>query len=51
MYTVKEVAELLKLKLETVRTKLRKGEIKGKKLGKAWRITKENLDEYINKGV
>lgn len=47
MYTVKEVAILLSLTDETIREKLRRKELKGVKIGKSWRVSDENLKEYI----
>ena len=47
IYTVEEVADLLKLKPETVRVMLRDNEIKGFKAGKAWRVTEDDLKKYI----
>lgn len=49
LYTVIEVSRLLSCKVETVRTKMRKGEIKGVKLGKEWRVKEKDLLNYINK--
>lgn len=45
-YTTKEVAELLKISEYTVRKKIRDGEIKAEP-GKAYRIRKEDLEEYM----
>ena len=47
LLTVKEVAEELRVHPETVREKLRHGDIKGIKIGKAWRIKREDLDEFL----
>lgn len=47
IYTVEEVADLLKLKPETVRVMLRDNEINGFKAGKAWRVTEDDLKKYI----
>jgi excisionase family DNA binding protein len=48
LYTVIEVSKLLKCKIETVRKKMRTGEIKGVKLGKEWRIKKKDLLNYVD---
>ena len=45
-YTPEEVARILKLNKETVRRKLRSGELKAFKAGKVWRIPSESLKEY-----
>ena len=47
IYTVEEVADLLKIKPETVRIMLRDNEINGFKAGKAWRVTEDDLKKYI----
>ena len=47
IYTVEEVADLLKIKPETVRMMLRANELNGFKAGKAWRVTEDDLKKYI----
>ena len=47
IYTVEEVANLLKIKPETVRVMLRDNELNGFKAGKAWRVTEDDLKKYI----
>ena len=47
IYTVEEVADLLKIKPTTVRAMLRDKEINGFKAGKAWRVTEDDLKKYI----
>lgn len=47
-YTVKEIAKILSLTEETIREKLRKGELKGIKIGKSWRIAEKQLKEFID---
>ena len=49
IYTVEEVADLLKIKPETVRVMLRDNELNGFKAGKAWRVTEDDLKKYIQK--
>lgn len=44
LYTTKEVAEILKYKEETIRVKIRKGNIKAVKIGGEYRITYEELE-------
>ena len=50
VYTVKEVSELLKVREEQVRNLLKKGVIKGFKVGKYWRVTKKEV-EKLAQGV
>ena len=45
--TVGEVAELLRVKPETVREWLRSGELRGLNLGGRWRVLREDLQEFI----
>ena len=49
IYTVDEIAEVLTLKPTTVRVMLQNKEINGFKAGKAWRVTEDDLKEYIKK--
>ncbi len=46
-YTPEEVAEILKLKVTTIRKYLGQGDLKGSKIGRVWRITEEDLKEFI----
>ena len=47
-YTIKEVAELLKVSDGGVRKWLKTGKLKGIKLGRIWRIKKSDLEEFVN---
>ncbi len=50
LYTVEEAAEYLQVVPATVREWLRKGEMKGVKLGgRIWRIREQDLVEYLDK--
>ena len=46
-YTVKEVAEMLKVHEQTVFRWLREGKLKSDKVGSNHRITKEQIDQFI----
>ena len=48
--TVSDVADLLSIHPNTVRTKLKDGELKGIKLGDkaGWRIEQADLNEYLD---
>ena len=48
-YTTKEVALLLGYTDETIRKKIRKGEIEAFKVGSKHRISKEEVENYISK--
>jgi excisionase family DNA binding protein len=47
LFTSAEVAELLRLHPQVVARKLQAGEIAGYKLGKDWRVSKEQLLRYL----
>lgn len=47
-YSIKEVAEILKVHEVTIRRKLQSSKISHLKLGKTVRFTQEQLDEYIS---
>jgi excisionase family DNA binding protein len=51
LFTVEEVAAMLKVESTTVRRWLREEKIKGKKIGKSWRISEENLREAFPPGA
>jgi excisionase family DNA binding protein len=50
VYTVKEVAEILRISQKTVRRLIREGEIPMTTVGALWRIPKDQLQAYIAKG-
>lgn len=43
-YTTEEVAKMLRVSMQTVQNWLRSGEIRGIKIGKQWRIPKEEIE-------
>lgn len=48
MYTVTETARILDLHPKTVRRFIREGRIRARKIGREWRIRKEDLREYAH---
>ena len=46
LYTIERVAELLNLHVKTVRGYIRSGRLKAKRIGKSYRITREDLQEF-----
>lgn len=54
-YTIEETEKYLKVKRGFVVKLLKGNQLKGSKLGKIWRIKKNDIDDYIeknsNKGV
>jgi excisionase family DNA binding protein len=49
VYTVAEVARILKVSEQVVRQLVLSGELRSKKIGRQYRVTREMLDEYLNK--
>lgn len=48
LLTVEEAAQVLKLRVETVRRWLREGTLKGRKIGRIWRIPESELRQLGN---
>ncbi len=47
-YSTEDVAEILGFKEKTVREWLRTGKLKGKKIGRLWRVKESDLEDFIN---
>ncbi len=45
--TVDEVAELLRIRRDTVYRLAAKGEIPGRKIGRVWRFPREFIDQFL----
>lgn len=50
VYTLKEVAKILKVSRQTIYNYLKAGRLKATKIGKEYRVTKEDLEEFIRLG-
>ncbi len=48
MYTVQELAEILSLHPKTVQRFIREGKIKATKIGREWRVQKEDLRDFAH---
>jgi excisionase family DNA binding protein len=48
--TIAEVADEIREKPDTVRRRCKTGQIKAIKLGKSWRIPREELDRFMRPG-
>ncbi len=46
--TVGEVADRLELEARTVYDLIRRGELEARKVGRAWRVSAQALDRYLN---
>ncbi len=49
LFTVEEVAKILRVKPENIRRKVRNGQIKAYKVGKAWRFSHEAVKSFLDK--
>ncbi len=47
VYTVGEIADLLKVQKNTIRDALKAGDMRGFKVGNRWRVSEEQLKEYM----
>lgn len=50
-YTVQQVSNLLKVHWQTVLNYIKSGKLKALKLGKGYRINKEDLDKFIKENL
>ena len=48
-YTSEDIAKMLKISEFTVRRWIGEGKLNGLKIGKAYRFTKDDIDNFINK--
>lgn len=48
LLTVKEAAEMLKLKEGTIRNMINENKLRAIKFGKEWRIAPKDLEAYLN---
>ena len=49
LYTVQQIAEKLQMHPETIRQKIKRGEIEAYTTGKSYRISEEQLLEFLEK--
>ena len=47
LYSVKELQEILPITPLTIREYIRKGKIKGHKIGKNWFVSRKNLEAFL----
>lgn len=48
LYSVKELAEILPITPLTIREYIRKGKIRGRKIGKNWYVSKADLEKFLD---
>lgn len=46
----KEAANVLRVSLPTLYKLIKQGKLKGRKVGKEWRISQYNLNKFLNAG-
>ncbi len=46
-FTVEQIADRLMMKNDTVRSWIRKGQLKALKIGRHWRITAQELERFL----
>lgn len=51
VYTIEEVVELLHVTRRTVYSYIKEGKLKAVKIGKYWRVTEKNLEDFLSKGT
>lgn len=51
LYTVKEIRDILKVTQRTLYNYIKSGNLKAVKIGKYWRIRKEDLEEFLMNGT
>jgi excisionase family DNA binding protein len=47
VYTLEEVAEILKVSVQTIRKLIAEKKLRAFRVGGQWRVRKEDLDKYI----
>lgn len=51
VYTLEEVAEILKVSRRTLYTYVKEGKLPAVKMGKYWRVSQESLQAFISTGT
>ena len=51
VYTLDEVAEVLKITRRTLYTYVKEGKLKAVKIGREWRVSEDALQDFLNKGT
>jgi len=48
MYSLKDLAQLLKVTERTLHNYIKSGKLKGQKIGGKWQISESNLRKFVN---
>lgn len=51
MYTLKEVEDILKVSQRSLYRYIKSGQLKAVKFGKAWRVSREDLEAFLKAGT
>ena len=51
VYTLNELVDILKVTKRTLYNYIDSGKLKAVKMGKSWRVSEENLNEFLTKGT
>ena len=51
VYTLEEISGLLHITRRTLYTYVKEGKLKAVKVGKYWRVTEKNLQEFLERGT
>lgn len=51
VYTLNEVAEIMKLNKQTILNYVKRGTLKATKFGRVYRVTEEELTRFMNTGA
>lgn len=51
VYTLDEVAEIVKLSKRTLYAYIKAGVLRASRIGKYWRVTSKNLQDFVNNGT
>ena len=51
IYTIRDIEELLKTNRQTIYKYIRFGDLQGVKIGRTWRFTEENVNDFLKKGT
>ena len=51
IYTINDLMEILKVTRRTLQDYIKKGKIKAFKMGNEWRITRQSLEDFIERNT
>lgn len=51
VYTIEEVAAILHMTRRSIYSYVKEGKLKAVKMGRFWRVSQKNLEEFIDRGT